>query len=89
MTLKGAYLSTYRLLWPFKQIQLARRNRKADRVLRELGFGDLDTLRRHQRPRVAVVPVPRPIPPGSVLAQEPQETPPGQPPSVKPLEPIV
>lgn len=48
MTLKGAYLATYRLLWPFQQMQLASRARKADRVLRELGFGDLQTLRDRQ-----------------------------------------
>lgn len=63
MTIKGGYLSTYRLLWPFKSIQLARRDRRAGRVLGELGFGDLDTLRRHQRHRPPVL-APPPHQPG-------------------------
>jgi hypothetical protein len=40
-TLRGAFLMTYRLLPPFKQIQLFMRRRKADRELRRLGFGGL------------------------------------------------
>jgi hypothetical protein len=40
-TLKGAYLMTYRLLPPFKQIQRIRRALRTTRVLRETGFADL------------------------------------------------
>lgn len=49
-TLKGAFGMTYRLLWPWKQINLSRRHRKADRLLRELGFGGIDLFRANQRP---------------------------------------
>jgi hypothetical protein len=49
-TLKGAYLMTYRLLPPFKQIQKLRRDRLADRTLRELGFGGLKAFTASQRP---------------------------------------
>jgi hypothetical protein len=48
-TLKGAYLMTYKLLPPFKQIQKLRRDRLADRTLRELGFGGLAAFGRSQR----------------------------------------
>ena len=47
-TLKGAYLMTYRLLPPFKQIQRIRRNALANRTLRQLGFGGLETFRQSQ-----------------------------------------
>jgi hypothetical protein len=47
-TLKGAYLMTYRLLPPFKQIQKWRKDWLADRTLRELGFGGMDAFRRAQ-----------------------------------------
>lgn len=47
-TYKGAYLMTYRLLFPFRQIQRLRRNRSANRTLRELGFGGLAAFRRSQ-----------------------------------------
>lgn len=40
-TLKGAFLMTYRLLPPFKQIQRIRKDRRADRALRESGFGGM------------------------------------------------
>jgi hypothetical protein len=40
-TLKGAFLMTYRLLPPFKQIQKTRKDRRADRALRESGFGGM------------------------------------------------
>jgi hypothetical protein len=48
-TLMGAYLMTYKLLPPFKQIQKLRRDRLADRTLRELGFGGLAAFGRSQR----------------------------------------
>jgi hypothetical protein len=48
-TLKGAYLMTYKLLPPFKQIQKARKDRLADRTLRDLGFGGLDAFRQAQQ----------------------------------------
>jgi hypothetical protein len=38
-TMKGAYLMTYRLLPPFKQIIRRRKNRKTARTLERLGFG--------------------------------------------------
>lgn len=47
-TLKGAFLMTYRLLRPFKQIQRRKRDRLAERTLRELGFGGMDAFRRAQ-----------------------------------------
>jgi hypothetical protein len=53
-TLKGAFLMTYRLLPPFKQIQKFRRDRLAERTLRELGFGGMEAFRNSQsRPVVA------------------------------------
>ena len=45
MTLKGAFLTTYRLLSPFRQIQAFRRAAKSNRALKELGFVDLEHLR--------------------------------------------
>lgn len=47
-TLKGAFLMTYRLLPPFKQIQKFQRDRLAERALRELGFGGMDAFRNAQ-----------------------------------------
>ena len=53
-TLKGAFFMTYRLLPPFKQIQKFRRDRLAERTLRELGFGGMEAFRDAQsRPPVA------------------------------------
>jgi hypothetical protein len=52
-TYKGAYLMTYRLLWPFRQIQIVRRDRLADRMLREFGFGGLMEFQRAQRGKLA------------------------------------
>jgi hypothetical protein len=49
-TLKGAYMMTYRMLPPFKQIQKLRRDRLADRTLRALGFGGLAAFAGAQRP---------------------------------------
>jgi hypothetical protein len=40
MTLKGAYIMTWRLLPPFRQLRMALAQRKARRVLRALGFAD-------------------------------------------------
>ncbi len=48
-TYKGCYLMTYRLLRPFKQIQIARRDRLAGKTLRELGFGGLTEFQSAQR----------------------------------------
>ncbi len=48
LTLKGAYLMTYRMLPPFKEIAETRKDRLADRLLRELGFGGLESFRRSQ-----------------------------------------
>lgn len=45
-TLRGAYLMTYRLLPPFKQVQMLRRDRLAGRTLRDLGFEGLAAFRR-------------------------------------------
>jgi hypothetical protein len=39
-TLKGAYLMTWRLLWPLKGLRAAARRRKARRELQRLGFTD-------------------------------------------------
>ena len=47
-TLKGAFLMTYRLLPPFKQIQKLRRDRLAEKNLRDLGFGGMDAFRKMQ-----------------------------------------
>lgn len=47
-TLKGAFLMTYRLLPPFKQIQRLRRDRLTERSLRELGFGGMNAFRNSQ-----------------------------------------
>jgi hypothetical protein len=44
-TLRGAFLSTWRLLRPWKQINFALRDRRADRQSRELGFGGLHEFR--------------------------------------------
>ena len=52
-TLKGAYLMSYRLLPPFRQIQKFRRDRQAERALRELGFGGMEAFRNAQAPPVA------------------------------------
>jgi len=49
-TMKGAILMTYRLLPPFKQIQKFRRDRLAERNLRELGFGGMEEFRKAQSP---------------------------------------
>ncbi|HSZ55572.1 MAG TPA: hypothetical protein VK797_07935 [Tepidisphaeraceae bacterium] len=49
-TIMGAYLMTYRLLPPFKQIQKLNRDRLAERTLRELGFGGMEAFRRAQSP---------------------------------------
>lgn len=58
-TLKGAFLMTYRLLPPFKQIQKLRRDRLAERTLRELGFGGMEAFRKAQSlPIPACVPSP-------------------------------
>jgi hypothetical protein len=53
-TLKGAFLMTYRLLPPFKQIQRFQRDRAAERTLRELGFGGMDAFRNAQSLPAAV-----------------------------------
>ena len=42
----GAFMMTYRLLPPFKQIQSIRKNRLAEKTSRELGFGGLEALQR-------------------------------------------
>lgn len=47
-TFKGAYLMTYRLLPPFKQIQKWRKARLAERTLRECGFGGMKAFIRSQ-----------------------------------------
>ncbi len=47
-TWKGAYLMTYNLLPPFKQIRKFRRDRLADRTLRELGFGGMAAFAQSQ-----------------------------------------
>ena len=44
-TLKGAFFMTYRLLTPFKQIQRYIKDRRANRTLRELGFGSMSAFR--------------------------------------------
>src|SRR5438105_1095463 len=44
-TLKGSFLKTWRLLRPWKQISCALRDRRADRELREAGFGRLEVFR--------------------------------------------
>ena len=44
-TLKGAFFMTYRLLTPFKQIQKYIKDRRANRMLRELGFGSISAFR--------------------------------------------
>jgi hypothetical protein len=38
LTIKGAYLIIWRLLWPLKHLRRAARKRRAQSVLRELGF---------------------------------------------------
>lgn len=40
-TIKGAFIMTWRLLWPLKQIRLRRREQDADRQLRRFGFSGL------------------------------------------------
>jgi hypothetical protein len=47
-TIKGAYFMTYRLLPPFKQIQKLRKDRLAERTLRECGFGGMEAFLRSQ-----------------------------------------
>jgi len=47
-TLKGAFLMTWQLLPPFKQIQKLRKDQLAERTLRELGFGGMEAFRRSQ-----------------------------------------
>jgi hypothetical protein len=47
-TWKGAYLMTYKLLPPFKQIQKMRKDAACDRELKELGFGGTSAFRAKQ-----------------------------------------
>lgn len=47
-TLKGAYLMTYRLLPPFKSIQNMMKDSRANRALKQLGFGGLEPFRHAQ-----------------------------------------
>ena len=49
MTIKGSFATTWRLLPPWRQVRMALRRRKANQILRELGFGGLDELSRQQR----------------------------------------
>lgn len=44
MTLKGAYIMTWRMLWPLKPLRSAARRRKARRELLRLGFTEAATL---------------------------------------------
>lgn len=48
-TLPGAFLMTYRLLPPFKQIQMFLKDRAGNRALKQLGFGGLSAFRRMQQ----------------------------------------
>ena len=54
-TFKGAFFMTYRLLTPFKQIQKFVKDRRANRTLRELGFGGMEAFRRMQSTRKEAV----------------------------------
>lgn len=56
-TVKGAYVMTWRLLWPLKQRRMRQRAAAADRELRDMGFGGLQEFRARQRPLM-----PHPIP---------------------------
>ena len=49
LTIKGGFLTVWRLLPPWRQIRRVLRRRKANQVLRELGFGSLDELAGQQR----------------------------------------
>jgi hypothetical protein len=60
-TLKGAYLMTYRLLPPFRQIQKLRKNIRANRALCESGFGGIKSFRRAQSPMPAPNFDPQPV----------------------------
>lgn len=47
-TLKGTFLMTWRLFWPWKQLRLRARDRRANHELRRLGFGGLVQFRAGQ-----------------------------------------
>jgi len=61
-TYRGAFLMTYRYLWPWKQINLILRQRKAERLLQELGFGGLEAMLVRQR-SAALAAAGAPVPP--------------------------
>jgi hypothetical protein len=79
-TLKGAYIMTWRLLWPLKQSRPRERDRRADAALRELGFGGLTAFRASQKmpvpstagsaqpPAFSVIAPPPPLPPPPSVA---------------------
>jgi hypothetical protein len=48
-TVKGAYLMAYRLLPPWKQINMRMGARRAEKELRQLGFGGMEAFVRAQR----------------------------------------
>jgi hypothetical protein len=77
LTFKGAYRITSRLLWPLKQKRATEQKRKADAMLKELGFGDLKTLVGSQpSPAVATSIGPPPLPPPLPQSLSVSENPP-------------
>jgi hypothetical protein len=72
MTFKGAFTGMWRRLWPLKQMITAERNRKADAMLKELGFGDLKTLLASQANSAELVGKgPPPLPQLGVTSENP------------------
>jgi hypothetical protein len=51
--LKGTFLFYWRIKWPLKQMSINRRDRAADRELRELGFPGLELFRQIPSPVIA------------------------------------
>jgi hypothetical protein len=85
-TLKGAYIMTWRLLWPLKQLRRRERDRRADAALRALGYGGLTAFRASQRTPVpsaaglappaafpVIAPPPPPPPPVHEAHRDPLE----------------
>jgi hypothetical protein len=53
-TTRGAYIMTWRLLWPWKQLRLKARDRRAEQVLSRLGMPTLGQCRASQPKAVAM-----------------------------------
>jgi hypothetical protein len=79
-TIRGAFLTIWRQLWPLRQWRDRRDRREAEQLLRSLGFGGIDDLIRRQRPiihdeaggasvRIRGLPVSAPVPVGAIAPE--------------------